>query len=896
MFSSTYGGRGPDGKVTADEYPLKRLRVLLCFEDEEEAFLACKHFNITVTKRTDKKGKERYIILWRQTEFKEPIDATKGTVVPLQPRKMIKTIEKKLHGASRLAVCRGQVSGKGAFLAPRQIARMSQRSQQSDAGTQQASSPQLSGIGAAEVRTQQDAHARRMEEEDKEAEEKIKRKAAEEEKQKKLNEKEEARRRVEEEQKAKLAAEKQKLDEEKQRSQQMKEQENEKLRIEAENRAKAEAAEKARQDEQRQAEAERARLARIEEQKRKEEERKRAHIENLRKQEEEAKLQREREAEQQRLQAEKKRNEELKAKAEQRKLADEKRRIRLDEERKKKLEIFKRVTEAKRKLSLHLVLSKTRYVRPKRSATKYVPASPRRRWLVNYSFQQHSVQNDLVNTLRSSLSETSGDFRTALVDHFVQAFVGERPPNLNNVDFPTLLRIGIFYHPAEAEADYEYLDAAHHWISNRIDFNKVLDCHPSLRIVFFDGLLQPKPNICNGALLVSPYGRPSGEADIENQLGPLFVSLPEGIPAAVLNLTHRPSNDPKPVSIREAPIFENTRLSLASFDVALEDSIAALAKAASQQPQPEVERISASRFYYECARRAVWHNGTDDDEDNLLLSAIHATVEKAIGHVHDICNKLVLDEMAWPPTEFLSRGSVRDYFFSGEHLPDNWLSLSLSKSVKADILAYSILLDGSLRSTLDLMTADAPISTRKQVLDLLDRRMFRGAVEKALLWRVDRDEEQDSCSHIYLPAGSMKEVLDVALGQLHEESSAQQEQLTNDIEADELDYYQTTEEVPDFAEEITLPPEQPPVSAAPKKRVRYAVTAEQGKAKSQTRGRPSKKVKQEEKMSKRVKAGTQFSRQLEELVNGGTVNMLIGKDGCTLKGLLDRAPKIQNEF
>jgi hypothetical protein len=56
------------------------------------------------------------IVFWRHASFKEPKDPDKGTTITLPPQKMIKTIESKIGGVTRLAVCRGEVSGKGAFL------------------------------------------------------------------------------------------------------------------------------------------------------------------------------------------------------------------------------------------------------------------------------------------------------------------------------------------------------------------------------------------------------------------------------------------------------------------------------------------------------------------------------------------------------------------------------------------------------------------------------------------------------------------------------------------------------------------------------------------------------------------------------------------------------------
>jgi len=117
IMSKAFGARTKDtGEAIYDAYPLSRLIDLLCFEDVEEARAACNHYNITVKQVQMSASREEVaeIIFWRASEFKEPVHPEKGYVLPLQPRKMSRTIEQKLRGATRLAVCRGEVSGEGA--------------------------------------------------------------------------------------------------------------------------------------------------------------------------------------------------------------------------------------------------------------------------------------------------------------------------------------------------------------------------------------------------------------------------------------------------------------------------------------------------------------------------------------------------------------------------------------------------------------------------------------------------------------------------------------------------------------------------------------------------------------------------------------------------------------
>lgn len=108
IMSKTYGAKHKEtGQPFYDSYPLENLVRLLCYEDEDEAKTACQHYGITV---------EGDQVLWRHGRFAEPRDPEKGHIIPLKPRKMIRTIESKLNGATRLSVCRGGVSGEGATL------------------------------------------------------------------------------------------------------------------------------------------------------------------------------------------------------------------------------------------------------------------------------------------------------------------------------------------------------------------------------------------------------------------------------------------------------------------------------------------------------------------------------------------------------------------------------------------------------------------------------------------------------------------------------------------------------------------------------------------------------------------------------------------------------------
>ena len=119
IMSRTFGVRRKDtGESIYDHYPLQDLVHLLCFENLEEARNACEHYNITVKsmKVSEDSDQAFDIVFWRKTDFKEPRDPEKGTLLHLRPWKMNRVIESKLGGTTRLGICRGEVSGAGVTL------------------------------------------------------------------------------------------------------------------------------------------------------------------------------------------------------------------------------------------------------------------------------------------------------------------------------------------------------------------------------------------------------------------------------------------------------------------------------------------------------------------------------------------------------------------------------------------------------------------------------------------------------------------------------------------------------------------------------------------------------------------------------------------------------------
>jgi len=373
IMAKTFGARRKDtGENFYDQYPLRDLVHLLCFEDADEAREACCHYNITVrevpsagsgsgsgsdpsTAPSDSSTEE--IIFWRHADFKEPIDPAKGTVKILRPRKMIRTIEAKLNGASRLAVCRGQASGEGAALSRPVAVRQGStsalspsllrgkardpeelRQEEQERKKRAEEEARAAAERAAEEAKRREAERKRLEDLARRKAEEAERKRREEAERKRLEEI--ARRKAEEEKKQRLEADR------------IRRVEIARLKAEAEERRRREEAVKAEAERKRREEEERLRIAREKEEARRraeEEERERQRQLVLKRAEEERQRKiRQAEEEKRRREEEARRLLELKL---QREREEEERRRKVEEERKRRIEQeWERKMNAARKL------------------------------------------------------------------------------------------------------------------------------------------------------------------------------------------------------------------------------------------------------------------------------------------------------------------------------------------------------------------------------------------------------------------------------------------------------------------------------------------------------------------------------------------------------------------
>ena len=109
-MSKTFGVKLMNNASSQDAYPLDTLMSVLCYESLEECAAACKHYGLCVVdnhQSYSSDGQAAPCVLWRRSDFKQPTNAKTGTPVLCQPHKMVKTIEAKLRGATRLHICRG---------------------------------------------------------------------------------------------------------------------------------------------------------------------------------------------------------------------------------------------------------------------------------------------------------------------------------------------------------------------------------------------------------------------------------------------------------------------------------------------------------------------------------------------------------------------------------------------------------------------------------------------------------------------------------------------------------------------------------------------------------------------------------------------------------------------
>eukprot|EP00977_Amphora_coffeiformis_P027460 scaffold34612_cov165-Amphora_coffeaeformis.AAC.26 len=856
-MSKTFGGKNRDTNETLyDAYPLKDLVRTLCFEDEEEAASACRHYNITV-KETRVKSSSGTVgmaqmIFWRATDFAEPKDPEKGFPIPLRPKKLVSTIERKRQGATRLAVCRGDVSGKGAFvsgddaaqsvdfndLLQRQrmaLAAMQNSQDGQDAATQAAGKKRLEEEALKKKEAERREQARLKAEEDRIKREKL------EEAKKLEKEREIARAKaLEEDRRQKLEEQRLELERKKAEEERLRKLEEERKRMAEE-------------------EAERERQ-RILEERRKEKERKKkeAELERLRQEEE----------------------------ARQRELArikEAERRAKEEKERRLTKEWNEKVIRARKSLTLSRWKRKMpnrfeMYEESKGSLARLKEAP------IPLNALQTSLEFD--RTSRSVESSTFKRDLRSVVDDLLQSderfrldfeCVRTLPENQEAPRFGEvrvfLVKIAVFFPESTDERYINLCALIHRFANTRLCFGLAhnVTCSRTkkeTRVVFVDGNNPENRDSCDGVLIVVP----SGDGGIPSDAFESFSTLTNDIPRAAVLLSQIVDSDDECEEIHRAltkylentPLERNTALSKESVNNSLLSSVELILSEVAKQSLPSIERVPVDRMAMLCLNQVIWLDCILDSRDGLLESAKEAL--SALVDELDSFGIIGKEEWAWPSGEFVSSGTgVANYFGNGLVLPEEWQDSLLRKNVGSFVQEFAARLDGLFPRIISNLLTDAPEEVLDECNEMLERRMFRRCLQRALMWREDNQEPWDATHYVYLPSALVERVVARTVKAVEAAQTSDTENTWN-VPVPNMEQEDAASELvpapvltPQQHSSENIEDEEPPepIMDAPSSRKRVPAGPEQ----QQKLGRPSK----------RLRESREFTRRLEALASGNVV-------------------------
>jgi hypothetical protein len=798
VMYSTYGYKRKDAPAIQDQYPLKTLGRLLCFEDMDEARTTCKHYNITVNEvemssSSSPTGKKRLeLIFWKGSRFKIPMDEVKGIVIPLKPRKMIRTIESKLKGVTRLAVCRGEVSGNGAALTSLPVfagvAAVTATLVAPSAEQLENMRVQKEKQQAAAVKQQQEMFAQAKQDEERRQKTEIKRKIEEKKRQAELV------RKKAEEDKAKKIARKKEMELEVARKkaeaiEQHRREEEEKIKAAEESRlrAAAEAAEKKRL----RAEAAVKRKADEEEARKRteEEKRERKQQEALRKEKEEReRLQKLREE----AAAKKRMEEELKR---QKLIAEEMERQRQEkarkaaEEAKRKAEEEERVNRARKQLlwkrlqyNLATVLQKKKTEQSLRRidptfCSRALPlfVSP-----VDQREQEEELEHDheasdelpVAEFLEALINERK--IPVSLVGDFAR-LVSELPGFNQGASFESsgtigssvsLLKLAIIVPEFEGVQAETVYDLVHKWIDSRLVYNAVQSVSSrenEIRYVVVNGNHAERCVGSDVALLVIP---PFLDAIAFNQsdVSSVLSNVNERVRLFALNMDD--GSDPEYAKfIRDSlagasaeSIVDISGDDIDDFDYALAHVCSRIVKALPIT-STTIEVVSLSRLCADAVHSVVYHKQRQATiSPDLLLESARSTLVLLTRELESLYVNFRSSHWAtWPPPEFTLNSAVDKYYgFQGD-LPISWFQSLQQSQVEPAVSKISAALEGSFSNVIEalLASSDKPSSHCES---LISHRQYQRCLDIALSEYCRARSFTDEDTLLYVPCGMARDL------------------------------------------------------------------------------------------------------------------------------------------
>mmetsp|Transcript_1827 Transcript_1827/g.4769 ORF Transcript_1827/g.4769 Transcript_1827/m.4769 type:complete len:1347 (-) Transcript_1827:2062-6102(-) len=803
IMSRSYGGQLKTGEAIQDQYPLKRLVRLLCFEDEDEAKKTCVFYNITVKEYTSQStGEIADVIYWKASRFKVPKDPEKGHTLRLKPRKMMRSIERKLRGSTRLGVCRGEVSGDGAALVDPGTPSLLLNPNAAPYVSQSAAAPSIPPANDPSA----EAKMRELMKQKLEQAKLLKQAKEREEKERQAKE----RLRLLEEQTQREEQRKREL-QERQRTELEKRRREELLREEEARRKRLEEEEQLR----RQKEEEHARKIAAEKARKEAEEaaRKAKELEEQRRREEEEERQR---LEIERRLAEEKRKKEL-AEQERRRKEEEARRreaLRLEREAKRKREAEERRKANEWKRKIDAATKVVLWHRWKCALSRHLERSVgSRKSLGAIDPFYHTDSCRLADVTRMAASFHNGSKREGPIDmqptskrileeavrkrrseqtsklSIADMVLGEVGSMTRNIAAPfgsrkstLLLKIALICPETTDVRDQSYAGLLHHWIGSRVDIRRVEQlksngnsryfANPEVRAVVVRGSNYEVCSTCDVALFVVP---PQWTEQKSSMLGHFASSvLDEDIPRVALVFSDLLDGDrirgmnhviatELGGNMDAIPIIHPSELSIPAFESALERSFSRIAKLFVREASVGITRIPAMHLATKAILTVLWQCIPSDagevvDED-IIIECSRLSVATLVEELGKQAGLNEVEWSLWPAPEFCSRDSVvESYFADGEGLPLEW-----RRCLDREFLAetYKPLLEalrGHFRDAYQRILVDAPITVQDDCASECAQCQYRRCLEKALLW-MQKASASSGC-YLYLPEGMLELVMD----------------------------------------------------------------------------------------------------------------------------------------
>ena len=951
-----YGARqkGTD-KTIYDQYPLERLVQLLCFEDADEARAACQHYNITVEKINISSSSDPTktgvmdVIFWKRSDFKEPKHPEKGFVLPLPPKKMMRTIEKKLAGVTRLAVCRGEVSGEGAVLTDVKAPGISPKvaselTPQQKAQLEREEAEAKAKAAALQMKQKQERARLEAEAKEKEAKNRLaaEQRAREEAERKKV----ELQRLQEEKRKQQLEAQKKAEIERQLAEKERQEQEQEKARqaeLEAEKQRKEEEeARIAEEERQRQVEAERQRKLEeeaerkrreAEEQRRREEE-ERLRLEVARKKAEEDRKRREEEERQRQIEAAKRR--------EILRRQEEERKRRLAEERRIEAEWQQRISSAQKLLLWRRWRQQARSLLEKSQAlslsaaqidpTFSNPESPFLAALDKELSQPHASRNivppvhiGVYGVLEKVLKDetTPVDLPKYVLDHL------NGPGHLSverageEKDQQTfLLKVAIILpHPkdlSEANTTEIIMMALNKQLGlGKVQSARLFESHSQTnleaRTVAIIGETPEQCSGCDAALLIVPPQWCSEDRllDLQEAASRINGDIPRV--ALVLKETTHGHSDVESINAMVASccagdfdaisIVHPREVSSFAYSNAVESCFKSLAKQYITDSSVGIDRIPAVKLGADIVRSALWQDFGSFEIDNGkdVIDCAKVALKIASEELKQFHMENQSVWTTWPSREFAVDGEVPGFFSPTSPLPLDWGERS---SEAGSLTHLADLLNGSFRDVIDRLLARAPLDTVNECDEMVAKGFYRRCLEQALFWQVELDGFGDQ-SYLYFPSGTIQLIVDSTGEKFKQWRETKEREAREKLQREELLLAEMQRENDPPTRENVIHGMNSPVSV-PVEAEKSVVLKNSAKSNKRFRedsdflhrpspSAPSASPHQSEKrqrseISADLEESIAFTKRLEKLVHGDTIDMAIGE--TSLAELLKGAPKL----